>query len=1482
MSARSFRLCGSGPTFPLAVVATLAGALCACVDDPAEPPSAWPVTLQLMPVGEGSLPVGETVSLTAEARDRQGRMMSGQQVRWTSDDTLVAKVDTAGIVTAVGEGTATITATAGAATATVQFAVADPTWAVLYALYVSTGGDNWTNNDNWLENDSLHTWHGVVWDPPCHLGLVLEDNELRGKIPPELGDLNCLGELDLSGNHLTGEIPEELSALNLWRLDLSGNRLTGLIPTGIGGSSLQQLDLSSNDLMGSIPVDTAWSRLWTVSLDNNRLTGSIPFELGKLGRLDHLSLRGNQLTGTIPPELGNLASLDNLNLSDNNLSGPIPPEFGNISGLDTLWLSHNRLSGSIPSELGNLTGLDVLWLSHNELTGALPSEIGNLEDLDWLIVGNNALSGPLRLSLAELELGVLGYANTDLCIPADNTFQQWLDSIPRHESTQLYCADLTDREILERFYVAAGGPNWVNKYFWLTDEPLERWYGVSTDSAGRVVGLSLIRNNLTGAVAPQLGYLDRLEYLWFSRNNLSGGIPPELGNLANLESLSFRGSGLRGMIPPELGKLTKLTELHLNANNLTNGIPPELGSLANLESLNLAYNDLTGAIPPELGSLTSLTWLGLQTNELTGDIPPTFGELESLKHVWIYGNPLTGPLPLFLSDLAELVTLDYEDTMLCVPLDHSFRAWLESIDSHRGTAVDCDDRYFLELFYHATGGPNWTNNTNWLADKDIGEWYGAFVADSVGRVTALQLDGNNLTGYMPEALGELDSLTLLNLSFNGLTGHILPELGNLHHLEYLYLQSNQLTSTIPPKLGSLANLKQLILYDNQLTGSVPAEMSQLANLESLRLEDNMLTGVIPEDLGDLSNLVDLGLGRNELTGGIPSELGSLDSLEWLFLGDNKLTGTIPTELGDLVNLTSLHISNNMLTGAIPAALGRLRRLSALDLGENRLTDSIPSELGSLDSLRFVDLSDNDLTGVIPAGVWSLTQLFELELGGNRLTGRIPAEIGSLARLRRLDLSDNQLVDTLPSELGDLDSLYYFALQSNPLLSGGLPLSVAGLSLRTFYYWGTDLCIPQDTAFQAWLESIPDHNGTEVYCPVPTAKVSGTVRSGGDPVHGVTILVNGGRPIGATQDYTTGEDGTYLVTVPVGNVTISAWKSDMSFSPKSHSARATEGIFLSGFDFAGFAHATISGRVVTTDDGLLGGVTVTATPAGGGPATESHTTDARGVYSLSVPFGYYTIDASRPGYSFGARPTVNAAPGQAISVADLTATATAEPVNVAARRDTTDNGYDTTATVTWDVGPGGKAKSYRVQTRQGGGSWTAAGDAVDSASITNDSVSTSIGNVPEDAFSVRVLAILGDSDQDTIPSVAVAVAAVNPLPGDLEATRNTDAEPDSLVLTWEARGNAQSRWRVAISSDDGADWYVAQGTANGGSWGTTLESTNFSIMANADPEESDTQNATPDELNGAFMIPVDYRQGETDGEGQVFPWEVGPTATMGAK
>ena len=90
--------------------------------------------------------------------------------------------------------------------------------------------------------------------------------------------------------------------------------------------------------------------------------------------------------------------------------------------------------------------------------------------------------------------------------------------------------------MLVAFYNATDGPNWRNSANWLTDAPIEEWYGVSTDGAGRVTVLATPFNQLSGELPPELGNLVSLEELTLTDNQLTGAIPAELGNLANLTS----------------------------------------------------------------------------------------------------------------------------------------------------------------------------------------------------------------------------------------------------------------------------------------------------------------------------------------------------------------------------------------------------------------------------------------------------------------------------------------------------------------------------------------------------------------------------------------------------------------------------------------------------------------------------------------------------------------------------------------------------------------------------------------------------------------------------------------------------------------------------------------------------------------------------------------------------------------------------------
>ena len=109
-------------------------------------------------------------------------------------------------------------------------------------------------------------------------GTADEPGGLTGAIPPELGRLFLLTELDLSGNELTGPIPWQIGDLtNLRTLDLSGNRLSGFIPREFGDlTNLRTLNLQSNRLTGTVP-----RALWEPIMDRELLV-----------RYDGNSLRG--------------------------------------------------------------------------------------------------------------------------------------------------------------------------------------------------------------------------------------------------------------------------------------------------------------------------------------------------------------------------------------------------------------------------------------------------------------------------------------------------------------------------------------------------------------------------------------------------------------------------------------------------------------------------------------------------------------------------------------------------------------------------------------------------------------------------------------------------------------------------------------------------------------------------------------------------------------------------------------------------------------------------------------------------------------------------------------------------------------------------------------------------------------------------------------------------------------------------------------
>jgi leucine-rich repeat protein SHOC2 len=217
----------------------------------------------------------------------------------------------------------------------------------------------------WPVNEQPEHWKGVTMENGSVVELVLDEFDLTGAMPAEIGQL--IGQLT-----------------SLVKLNLSHNQLTS-VPAEIGQlTSLQVLGLSDNQLT-SVPAEIGQlTSLTELKLYNNKLT-NVPAEIGQLTSLTELCLGDNKLT-SVPAEIRQLTSLVKLNLSHNQLES-LPAEIGLLTSLKVLNLNHNQL-WSVPAEFGLLTSLKVLNLNHNQLE-SLPAEIGQLTSLERLNLYSN-------------------------------------------------------------------------------------------------------------------------------------------------------------------------------------------------------------------------------------------------------------------------------------------------------------------------------------------------------------------------------------------------------------------------------------------------------------------------------------------------------------------------------------------------------------------------------------------------------------------------------------------------------------------------------------------------------------------------------------------------------------------------------------------------------------------------------------------------------------------------------------------------------------------------------------------------------------------------------------------------------------------------------------------------------------------------------------------------------------------------------------
>ncbi|TYH45971.1 hypothetical protein ES332_D11G303200v1 [Gossypium tomentosum] len=569
--------------------------------------------------------------------------------------------------------------------------------------------------------------------------------------------------------------------------------------------------------------------------------------------------------------------------------------------------------------------------------------------------------------------------------------------------------------------------------------------------------IGVVCHNLTGhlggKINPSLLELKHLSILDLSNNNFSTmQIPEFFGLLGSLTYLDLSQAQFQGEIPHSLGNLSKLYYLDLRGDNWW---PKDLEAnslqwvsvLFSLQYLDLSHVDLSEATdwlqvtfkhpsllelhlsdcdfaddssPISVNSSKSLAVLDLSWNyNCLSSIPMSIFSLHGLVSIDLASSSLKGPIPDYFGNISFLEVLDL-----------SFNKFNSSIPD---SLYSLNHLRFLSLSF------------NYLVGK---------ISSAIGNLSSLihlDLSYNMLEGRLPTSLEDLCNLKEVNLSYNKIDqdiSEILQSLSRcrLNCLESLNLGTNyQLSGLLPDKLGQFKNLAYLSLAQNNISGLIPMSIGELSSLKSIDVSENQLNGTFPPSFGQLANLETLSFGHNVLEGVVSeTHFSNLTRLTTLLASGNMLrfepnSSWVPSFQCETIELQRWHLGPRF-----PQWFKFQKKLSGLDISHAGISDVIPTWFLNISAqFNYVNLSSNQLIGGIPY----LNVRETLDLSSNRLTGPFPRVFPTLEDLILiLDIDTNLLSGEIPDCWNRWQQVTYLNLRNNNL-TGKIPLSLGYKNLQ---------------------------------------------------------------------------------------------------------------------------------------------------------------------------------------------------------------------------------------------------------------------------------------------------------------------------------------------------------------------------------------------------------------------------------------------------
>ncbi|XP_020591892.1 probable LRR receptor-like serine/threonine-protein kinase At4g36180 [Phalaenopsis equestris] len=524
-------------------------------------------------------------------------------------------------------------------------------------------------------------------------------------------------------------------------------------------------------------------------------------------------------------------------------------------------------------------------------------------------------------------------------------------------------------------------------------------------------------------------------------------------------------------------KLDLSEEGSLNATSVV----PSLFLLKHLQYLCLSAISFNQAsIPHSIGSLTKLRYLDVSYSGFVGVIPPHLGNLTDLHYLDLSGNYLVALNLTWMSHPSSLNIIDMSDVNLTSAMN-----WLHEIKVLPSLSILYLSFCNLQTLPTSLPYSNFSSTLN-----------------------TFDLSYNNLSGRLPNWLGQFKCLKIIHLQSNNFNGPIsFSSLNSLCVLNDLNLAINNFIELLED--GSVLKCKEynMMYMDisyNQLRGSIPEWIGKMRNLRKLDFGNNQLNGSIPQSLGQLINLVYLDLHSNHLQGSISDIIfANLSQLYHLDLSDNDLDfNLISFNWIPPFQTSFLSISSCLIGPQFPIWLRNQNSLSHLEISNCGIFDIIPSWFWNITSqITYLNISQNEIRGELPMSL-NNTLAVTIDLKSNQLEGRLPQLLNNVAFvffsnnkfssgielylnanmsfLKVLDLSQNHLSDEIPYSICQLPPIILLDLSHNNLL-GEVPkchgstsshTKLQFISLAYNNLWGS---IPQWIGNQSILSSLHLNN-----------------------------------------------------------------------------------------------------------------------------------------------------------------------------------------------------------------------------------------------------------------------------------------------------------------------------------------------------------------------------------------------------------------------